>query len=85
MVDCECRRGPALCERCVDDGFAQLKGVAACRGERWAAELARMRKLPTLDWARRRIADVALDPGLRDRLAAELMRWAWKTLDRRAA
>jgi len=29
-----------LCDRCLEDTLAQLRGVAACRGENWANRVA---------------------------------------------
>ena len=76
-----------LCDRCVADTFAQLRGVAACRGERWAASVSTRRpRLRTRPWpahaaraaaiARAKVADLTRDERLRELLAAELARWA---------
>jgi hypothetical protein len=75
-----------LCDRCLEDLFAQLRGVAACRGEVWAMELAKVPHLRALPWpedservlaiARAKIADLSRDERARDRLAGELARWA---------
>jgi hypothetical protein len=77
----------ALCDRCLEDAFGQFKGVAACRGEAWARDVAKRipREMP---WpssspkitaiAQRKVADITADPRLRERLAAELAAWAAK-------
>jgi len=76
-----------LCDRCVDDGLAHLRGVAACRGERWALTVAarcprlRGRPWPAYDGraaelARRKVADLTRDDRLRELLAVELAAWA---------
>jgi hypothetical protein len=80
---CSCARDQ-LCDRCVDDGFAQLRGVAACRGEVWAMDIAkqcpRARPWPCTERARaiarRKVSDLCADQRLRSRLAGELERWA---------
>jgi hypothetical protein len=83
---CECRATAALCDRCVADGFAQLRGVAANRGH-WGVDdvLARVRtRDPWIDgararaWARRRVADLTRDGRLHELLAAEAGRAAAK-------
>lgn len=83
-MTCGCPRD-GLCDRCVDDVFAQLRGVAACRGEVWAMNLARRcrRDLPwpafegrTRELARAKISDLTGDPRLAERLARELASWA---------
>jgi hypothetical protein len=87
-MTCDCARD-RLCDRCVDDAFAQLRGVAACRGEVWAMTVAktcrRDRPWPCsssgLDdraWAiaRRKVADLTADARLAERLAGELQHWA---------
>ena len=79
---CDCL-GDALCDRCVEDRFLQLKGVAARRGERWA-DVAAARgahkvagPLPLEpETAARLVEDITRDPRLRDRLRAELVAWA---------
>lgn len=80
---CGCARDQ-LCDRCVDDAFAQLRGVAACRGEVWAMDVAR--RCPRAQpWpatervraiARRKVGDLSSDARLAERLAGELERWA---------
>lgn len=80
---CGCARDQ-LCDRCVDDAFAQLRGVAACRGEVWAMEVAKQcprgRPWPCSPRAhaiaRRKVGDLSADARLADRLAGELERWA---------
>jgi hypothetical protein len=83
-MNCSCSR-EALCDRCVEDGFAHLRGVASCRGEVWAARVARETSTSqpwpahagrAADIARRKIADLTRDPRLAERLAAELARGA---------
>ncbi len=79
----------ALCDRCVEDMYRQLCGVAACRGEFWASEVAKKvpREMPWPDSdkmraiARRKVGDMTRDTRLAERLAAELAaaaerRWA---------
>lgn len=71
---------------CREGLFAQLRGAAACRGERWAVELAldprlRGRTWPTgsdklLAIARVKVADLTRDAKLLELLAAELVEWA---------
>jgi hypothetical protein len=80
---CGCARD-ALCDRCVEDAFAQLRGVAACRGEVWAMTVAktcrRDRPWPCTERsraiARRKVDDLCADERLAARLADELARWA---------
>ncbi len=88
---CGCKRDH-LCSRCSDDAFAQLRGVAACRGEVWAMDVARrftiMRPWPAFagraaDLARTKVIDLASDPALVDRLARELAHWAARWWTRR--
>jgi hypothetical protein len=83
-VFCSCPRD-ALCELCCDGLFAQLRGTAACRGERWADRVAlavpRDRAWPdhqgrAAEIARKLIRDLARDPRMIEMLAAELARWA---------
>lgn len=82
MIECDCRATPALCDRCLQDAWMQLRGVAACRGERWGAQLARAGAAPLELEATRRVADIARDARLRVRLAAEALRWARRALER---
>jgi len=80
---CGCARDQ-LCDRCVEDAFAQLRGVAACRGEVWAMAVAK--QCPrTRPWpcsararaiARRKVGDLSADARLAERLAGEVERWA---------
>ena len=73
-----------MCDRCVADSFAQLRGVAACRGEVWAMSVAARcgRRQPWLASerataiAQRKIADLTSDARLADLLGRELARWA---------
>jgi hypothetical protein len=80
---CACPRD-RLCGSCLENGFAQLRGVAACRGERWARTV-RERCGSNATWPRtarahaialRKVEDLAADRRLRERLADELERWA---------
>ena len=76
----------ALCDACVDAMFAHLRGTAACRGERWATDLAARRRAPWIPWpvdnghvlelAAGRVKDLTRDPRLRALLAAELVAYA---------
>lgn len=83
-MPCPCPRD-LLCDRCRADSFAQLRGVAARRGEGWADDLVRTiyreQPWPTgsekmLGIARRKVEDIATDLKLREELAAELARYA---------
>lgn len=79
------------CDACVENAFAQLKGVVACRADTWVAELAARRREPWMPWpvdsARVReaavswVSDLADDARLRERLIDELVRWAAKRWD----
>ena len=90
-MQCGCPR-EHLCTRCSDDGFAQLRGVAACRGEVWAMDVARRAPAPR-PWpafegkaaalALGKVGDLTPDPGLADRLARELAHWAARWWSRR--
>jgi hypothetical protein len=84
-----------MCDRCVADSFAQLRGVAACRGEVWAMSVAarcgRSQPWPATDRAtaiaQRKIADLTSDTRLAEMLVRELLRWAsrwWTTEPQRA-
>ena len=84
-MSCRCAR--ALCDQCVADGFAQLRGVGATRGEAWAVKVAKVsrRSEPwpahegkAAEIARRKVADLTSDPRLAELLAAELALWAAK-------
>lgn len=66
------------CDRCLADALAQLRGVAACRGEFWARAVAARvsRECPWPPFAgrcaviaRRKVRDLADDERLRERLA----------------
>ena len=81
---CDCPRD-RLCRLCFEGAFANLRGTSACRGEVWAQRVAqvidRKRPWPSHDGkaaaiARDKVADLAIDPRLREELAAELARWA---------
>ncbi len=90
MNGCSCLRAP-LCDDCLRDGFAQLRGVAQCRGEAWAwtvaESVARRDPWPPHEGrpaaiAARKVADLTDDPRLRELLATELARAAarrWST------
>ncbi len=80
--------------RCSDDAFAQLRGVAACRGEVWAMDVARRapiaRPWPSYEGraaelARGKVGDLTPDPALADRLAREVAHWAARWWSRRDA
>ncbi|MBA3457679.1 MAG: hypothetical protein H0T42_31645 [Deltaproteobacteria bacterium] len=83
MIACGCPRD-RMCDRCVADSFAQLRGVAACRGEVWAMSVAercrRSQPWPASDRAtaiaQRKIADLTSDSRLAELLGRELVRWA---------
>lgn len=74
------------CELCRDSLFAQLRGSAALRGERYADELAAKRRGPAVAWpssndqllaiARERCADLSSDRAPLELLAAEFLAWA---------
>lgn len=77
----------ALCAVCLEGRFAQLRGVAACRGERWADELRDVRGAPAVwpvesEKVRRlaavKVADLARDRRLLEMLRNELVTWAAK-------
>ena len=82
-----------LCDECVAEKFAQLAGVAQCRGEAWARSIAnvcpidkpwpnteRMRAI-----ARRKVSDLTDDSRLTELLADEVSlgaaRWWNKALE----
>jgi hypothetical protein len=76
-----------LCDRCLEDAFGQFKGIAACRGEAWARDVARKvrREMPWPSFEGKakamaigRVADMTRDARLREKLAAELAAWAAK-------
>lgn len=80
-----CCSRTALCDRCLRDQLAQLRGVAACRGEFWARSVAERawRSVPwpeyggrCADVARAKIEDLAVDPRLREELARLVVHWA---------
>jgi len=86
LIETSCCSDPAnLCGRCRADRFAQLRGVAACRGEVWAMDIARRRgrdvAWPTgseaiLTIARTKVQDLGRDQLLLEMLAGELVRLA---------
>ena len=87
IVTCSCRSAAELCKLCREGLFAQLRGAAACRGERWASSVGerkpmlRARPWPkhegrAADLARSKISDLTRDPELREMLAVELASWA---------
>lgn len=84
---CPCRATETLCQLCREGLFAQLRGAAACRGERWASTVGeRKPMLRAKPWpayegraaaiALRKVADLTRDPKLREQLAVELATWA---------
>lgn len=85
-LDPRCSR-TSLCDRCVDDTFAQLRGVAAARGTMWADRAraaGRTMPWPSWDAARARAVEIVAniageDPRLLERLARccfdEAARW----------
>jgi hypothetical protein len=80
-----------LCDRCLADALAQLRGVAACRGEYWARSVAgrhpRNGAWPGYDGrcariAREKVEDLGRDARLREELARLCAEWAarwWQT------
>jgi hypothetical protein len=79
-----CTRDP-LCDRCLADALAQLRGVAACRGEHWARGVARRvshrRPWPSYEGrcasiAREKVRDLGRDERLREELARVCATWA---------
>jgi hypothetical protein len=90
VVFCKCPR-TALCEQCRLNLYAQLRGVAARRGDYWAERVAAATSTRQT-WpphegraaaiARRLVGDIADDPLLLEMLAAELAEFAaraWAT------
>lgn len=83
---CPCRAGAELCQLCREGLYAQLRGAAACRGERWATDLAAAGVGRGLAWpegsdkmlaiARLKVADLTRDRQLLELLAVELAAWA---------
>lgn len=88
LVIMGCCARDRLCDRCLSDQFAQLRGVAACRGEWWATRVAmrvaRRDPWPELDnprcyrIARAKVADLTRDERLADQLARIVHGWAAK-------
>ncbi len=79
MFLCACARD-ALCDSCLGALITQHRGVAACRGDTWAAAVARRRpRARGTPWpayagraaviARGKVADLGADPRLIDALA----------------
>lgn len=80
-----------LCDRCLADALAQLRGVAACRGEYWARGVAdrmpRRGHWPAYEGrcariAREKVDDLGRDARLREELARLCTQWAarwWQT------
>lgn len=82
VLECACQTAPELCPECRESRWMQLKGVAARRGELWGYRLRattifppRMRAVIERE-ADRLVTDLARDPVLRARLAAEVLRFA---------
>ena len=80
-----------LCDACVESWLAQLRGVAARRGEAWAESVA-LRVTERRPWprderafaiARRKVSDLARDARLLDQLADEALAWAARWWERR--
>jgi hypothetical protein len=74
-----------LCDRCLEDALAQLRGVAACRGEYWArsvaSRVARTKPWPAYEGrcasiAREKVDDLGRDARLREELARLCVHWA---------
>jgi predicted GNAT family N-acyltransferase len=73
-----------LCDACVESRLAELRAIAARRGEEWADDIARKihrsepwPETPTMQaMARVRVADLTRDERLREQLAAEALAWA---------
>lgn len=82
-----------LCDRCLQDRLAQLRGVAACRGETWARSVAlrtrRQRAWPAYGGrcatlARAKVSDLGRDARLQDELARLVVEWAARWWSREA-
>lgn len=75
-----------LCDRCVADGFAQLRGVAQNRGHFWAVDLETRVRDRDQPWPNEseavtrislmKVEDLTRDPRLRLQLAGELVKAA---------
>jgi DNA polymerase/3'-5' exonuclease PolX len=90
---CSCRTTERLCDACVDETLAQLRGVAQCRGEGWARAIAKVIPIdkPWPDTermraiARRKIDDLTRDERLSELLASEVVvgaaRWWNRALE----
>jgi hypothetical protein len=82
-MDC-CARD-RLCDRCLQDNLAQLRGVAACRGEYWARSVA-LRVSRRQSWpsyagrcariAHDKVSDLGADARLQGELARLVVEWA---------
>jgi len=82
-----------LCDRCLHDNLAQLRGVAACRGEFWARSVA-LRVSDRARWpsydgrcagiARSKVSDLGIDERLREALARLVVEWAARWWSREA-
>lgn len=79
-----------LCDRCLVDALAQLRGVAACRGEYWARTVADRRarrgRWPAYEGrcatiARDKVDDLGRDARLKDELARLCVEWAARWWD----
>lgn len=90
VVLCSCPRN-ALCDRCRDNLFSQLRGAAARRGDEWADRVATAtssrRTWPPhegadAELARGLVRDLTADPQLLELLAGELARYAAKRWSR---
>lgn len=91
---CPCHAIDRLCDACIAETLAQLRGVAQCRGEAWARAVAnvcpidrpwpRTERMRTI--ARRKVRDLTRDERLGELLASELVvgaaRWWNRVLER---
>jgi len=87
-----CCERSKLCDRCLADELAHLRGVAACRGEAWstsvAARIASRDPWPDFigkarELAFKKTADLARDDRLHEQLAIVCHNWAvtrWEQL-----
>ena len=88
---CDCARSQ-LCRTCLAGAFDNLRGVAACRGEVWAMDVARrcgfVRAWPASakahDIAARKVSDLGSDPVLVAKLAEVTAHWAQRWWSRAA-
>jgi DNA polymerase/3'-5' exonuclease PolX len=88
---CPCKNTDKLCDECRGETFAQLRGVAAMRGELWAKAIAKVipqsRRWPAttermLAIAIRKVSGLTNDQRLREMLAAELVAAAARAWDK---